>query len=443
MFIWHWLTRLSVGLLAFSRTPAHASINPLTEAVDRYQAALSQQNLLLALLARDQVDVALQKCAPPDAIDVTRLIELDAQLRKCTATLPLEDLPQWRQSLHPSATPWWWALDHRPKSRERWPWILLKGFLWVCLGVLWVLTASLGLEIVKRFLVGAPDGVSFVGTILTLFVAGGSLPLSKLAGSFIQGAFKTWPKPGTRSTLLLMFSLVTGTVFAGWLILSLWLRLPEMALGYNNDGLRALQEGNLTAAKQDFQRAAALDPDHVAPFYNLAYQFQESGLGDEALEWYQKAIENDLNFGAAYAGMGYVCNLQGEFERAEQVMLAGLVLKYREKDAEFAEVTRYRLLSYLGWTYFAQEKYGQAEAILREAIGQERHLKTLEEQTGQTCLSALPHYYLAQVYEQQDRAQEAIQQWRESKRFLVQDKWMDRGWILEADSHIANLEGKK
>jgi len=369
--------------------------------------------LLPVLLARDQVEVALGQTKPLPVDSARQLVELDGQLRQRVTEPALESLPDWRRTLHPPDTHWWWFLDQKTEEREQkndLPWVLLTG-------TLLMLTAPLAVEIVKRLWDGAPDTASVFGTLLTLLLAGS--PLFKRGQELAQWTLKrvSWLKPRFRAEAMTsMAALAFVAVLAGWLL------LPQFARVYNNQGFAALQAGNLTGAQQKFQRAVALNPDLVVPYYNLADVYQRINQPDEAHAWYQKAIERDLDFAPAYRGLGHLHNTQGEYEQAESVLLAGLTYLGDEAGEKEDVVARYELLADLGWAYFAQEQHQLAQKALEEAIDLEAQLERFEDEDGAQYRLALPHYYLAQIYEQMEQTTEAHQQWEDCLRLL------ERGW---------------
>lgn len=407
----------------------------LAASLDTYQTALDDSELLPALLARDQVEFALQQTRPIPAAPLQRLVPLDARLRDLARTASLTDLPAWRQILHPPDAAWWWTLDQEAREweekregRNDLPWVLLTG-------VLSVLTVPLMVEILRGLWEGAPDIGSIFGTLLALLLAGS--PLFDWGQELAKWMFQHIPRFEVRFRAEAMAGMAALTFV---LVLAARLLQPQLALLYNNWGHAALRAGNLKAAQHNFRRAVALSPDLVVPYYNLASVYQRIGRPDEALGWYQKAIERDLNFGPAYGGLGHLYNLEGEFAQAERVLLAGLECKYDEQDAQVETVTRYVLLSNLGWAYFAQERYESARAVLEAVVAMEGELKALGASEGTEYRSALPHYYLAQVYEQLDCPQEAIQQWEDCLRLLDENDWANRDWIATAWDHLDLLE---
>jgi tetratricopeptide (TPR) repeat protein len=219
-----------------------------------------------------------------------------------------------------------------------------------------------------------------------------------------------------------------------------------LAIIYNNQGFSELQNGNLTIAQRKFQRAVALNPDLVVPYHNVAEVYQQINRLEEAKNWYQKAIERDLDFAPPYRGLGHLYNLQGEHEEAKAILLAGLShFETQVKDGygeKAYQVTHYKLLSELGWAYFALDQVDLAQAALEQAIDLEAQIERLEEVEGTQYRQALPHYYLAQIYERLDRPDEAYEQWETCLRLL------EPGWGSEAKrtvvlSHIEALEAEQ
>jgi tetratricopeptide (TPR) repeat protein len=404
--------------------------------MEKYAQALDTlnddpQTLFPVLLARDQVEETLGKARPLPVESARQLVDLDGKLRQGVAEPALKTLSDWRQTLHPPNAHWWWFLDQKAEEREKkndLPWVLLTG-------TLVLLTVTLATEMFKRLLVGAPDALSTAGALIILLLTGS--PLFKRGQELSIRVLGRVPRLKPRFHAEAMAAMA---VIAFVLVGIGGLLLPQLALYYNNEGHRMLRVGNLAAAQRAFQRAAALNPDLVAPYQNLADVYGRIGHPDEAQTWYQKAIERDVNFAPAYRGLGHLYNLQGDFCQAEKVLLAGLDQKYSPEDADLETVTRYQLLSDLGWAYFAQERLDRAQAVLEAAISMEDEIKALGEQRGVEYRLALPHYILAQVYEQSAHPLEAIEQWEESLRFLDPENWADQEQIATALSHIEQLE---
>ncbi len=105
-------------------------------------------------------------------------------------------------------------------------------------------------------------------------------------------------------------------------------------------------------------------------------------------------------------------------------------------------VTRYGLLANLGWSYFGQGKTELAELTLMQAIEMEDELKQVGEAIGAEYRLALPHFYLAQIYEQAGDRQNAIVQWEECLRFLDATDWRQQERHFIAKQHLLTLIDK-
>jgi tetratricopeptide (TPR) repeat protein len=218
-----------------------------------------------------------------------------------------------------------------------------------------------------------------------------------------------------------------------------------MARSYNNTGIDDLAQGNIAAAQQAFLRAAALDPDLVVPSYNLAEIYVQIGALDTALSWYQRAIERDTNFVAAYRGLGHLYNLQGKPANAERTLLAGLDLATSDTATQgdaLAAAPRYTLLADLGWALFAQQRLARAQEALEEALQLEQRIAA-HQPPGTEYRIALPHSLLAQIYEQQGRRDDARRQWEDTVRLLDTQSWRDREQLAVARDHLHQLEEQK
>ena len=428
-------TRIIHCLIGDSARRSAPTPPSLAAMLEKYTQALDALTddvpmLLPLLLTRDRVEAALRKTQPPSSSQVQQLIALDERLCKQTSHLPLDNLPSWRQTLHPSDGHWWWFLDQKAAERERkndLPWRLLTG-------TLTLLTITLAAEILKRLWDGAPDTLSVFGSLLTLTLT--ASPLVKRRSEIAEWVVRRipWISPRFRAESLAALSALTFT-----LVLACRLLLPSLAIGYNNQGLAALQAGNLARARQKFQRAVALDPHQAISYYNLAKAYQGIAQTEEAQKWYQKSIEYNLNFTPAYREMGRLYNAQGEYQQAEQILEIGISRTETGGKEKETLVARYELLSELGRALFAQEIYTRAQEALEEALALEDTLRAFEEDDAAQYRLALPHYYLAQIYEQQERPADARQQW-EACLELEKPDWAPQEWHSMAQERIEALK---
>jgi tetratricopeptide (TPR) repeat protein len=432
----NWLIHILNWLISahrLSTAPSAPTEAPLAAALDEYRQALDMlnddaQTLLAILLTRDRVAVALQETKSRSIEQVQHALELDLQLDQQTDHRDLSDLSAWRQTLQPPETAWWWFLDQRSKAQKKeaetkekendLPWILLTGtFL--------LLTGTLAIEIIRRLWAGAPDTISIFGTLLVVLLA--SSPLFKRGQELAEWMLERVPrlKPRYRAEAMVgMAGLALGVVII------VWFTLPGLARLYNNRGVNALLAGDLTAARREFERVVALDPEQVVAYQNMADVYARIGRPAEAITWYQKAVERDLSFGPAYDGQSHVLDEQGDFQAAERIALAGLRPENEASQPDVALVSRYGLLSNLGRAYFEQERYERAQEALEAAVALEDELARLS-QGGGELRRAQPHYYLARLYERQADPEAAQIEWEETLRYLKEDNWADREWLAE------------
>lgn len=425
--------------LARKPPPTRKTDRPLMAALKHAEAALARSNgspqaFLAVLLARDEVELAYRQASYHPVELVQRCINLDQQLCQVSPEL-LTSLPAWRETVSPPETSWWWYLDRAAEARKQKAeareqendliWILLAG-------TLVLLTGALTLEIIKRLWTGASDLTATFGTLFTLLLTGS--PFTKRGQEAAQWMFKRIPRLTPRYQAEAMAAMAF-IAFIG--VLLLWVfGLPGLAVYYSNHGLDELLAGRVTAAQRSFQRAVALNPDQVVAYQNLADVYARIGQPDEAINWYKQAIAHDLNFGPAYARLSQTYNEQGKFEQATQIALAGLRPENKTRQADVALAAEYDLLANLGWAYFEQEKYDQAQEALEAALTLEPQLKSLEATQGQ-LRRALPHYYLAQIYEQRNKSEEALVQWRETLRFLNADNWGHQEWLAVVQAKLS------
>ena len=424
-----WLIRL-LQWLSGDQAPASAPAQPLKAALAQYNQALEglnddSQTLLPVLLARDQAEAALQKAKPPPSDQVRRLVELDAQLRQQMASASPKDLSTWRQTIRPPDAHWWWSLDQAAEKREAekdLPWVLLTG-------TLLALTLPLTLDIVKRLWDGAPDTISVFGTLLTLLLTGS--PLTKRGRELAEWLLKRIPRLKRH---LHAEAMAAMAFIAFVLVLAVRLLLPQLAEYYNDRGYDVSRAGNLTTARRNFQRAVALDADMAEGYYHLGTVYEEIARPDEAIAWYQRALEHDLDLGAAYNNLGRLYILQGNSELAVPLLQAGL--RHTGNETELEKVTRYRLLSNLGWAYHALEQPTRAREVLEQAVA-------LESELDVAFKSAVPHYYLALTYEALEQPDAALQQWEDSLRYLDSENPDQGGWDETIRVQLDELRGVK
>jgi len=422
----NWVFRLFGRIGGATSRPSQAS-PPLDAALDAYRQALETlndepQTWLSVLLARDWVEAARRQSLESSPETVQQLLALDAQLLQQATDLPEDTLSSWRRTLRPPESHWWWYPEREiqaERERRDLPWVLLAG-------TLTTLTFPLAVDIVRRLWDGAPDTVSVLGTLLTLLLTGS--PFTQRGREFVRWLLRRLP----RLSLHLRARAMAAMAFLAFLLVLVGrlLALPPLATAYNESGLAALQVGDLTAAQRRFQRAVALDPDFAVGYYHVANVYEEIGQPEEAIAWYRRALARDLNLAPAYSNLGRLYLLEGNAEQAVRVLQAGLNRATGEMEAD--RLTRYRLLSNLGWAYTALDQPALARRVLEETIA-------LEDVLDAVYRSAVPHYYLALTYEALGESEAALRQWEDSLRYLDPESPDQLGWEETIHTHLETL----
>ncbi len=408
--------------------------NALTEYTHALNAPVhAPDKLLIMLLSRDQVAEVLEQTTPRPVNEVKNLVGLDERFRNILLSQSDEQFKKiatWRKAISSSCTAesWWWQME-KSESHHAWDWV------WVSLTIIIIglIAIGPGFDILRRLLDGTPDSFSIVLAIATIFLTG-SPELIKWFLKWVdppQVDFYNYPK-----------KMFIGSLIMVVIILGVYGNLPRLATWYNNAGIEADRVGNLVLAQQYYQRAIALDPNQVVAYHNLAGSYEAIARPDEAEIWYQQAIERQANFVAAYRGLGHLYNTQGKPQLAEATLLAGLRLidpKATDKESVYEH---YRLLAELGWAYFAQKRYEFAQIRLEDAVALEVQLKQFEKEEKQENVyrKALPHYYLAQIYDNQSRPKEAYREWGDCFRLLQENDLITWEWYKQAKKRLAELE---
>jgi tetratricopeptide (TPR) repeat protein len=390
----------------------------LPTTVPEYQKALASyrqdnpQTLLALLLARDRVESCRIKQSPLTLDVINSLAQLDQQTIKII-TYELGDskkkdsISKWRRTYQPPKGFWWWYLDKEVADEQK-----ERDILWEALTVaLFISTATLATDIIRRLWAHTPDNWAIFGTILTLLIT--ASPFTKNGREYLQWLLRRIPRLSTRHHS----KIATATAFVSLLFIAIlrFAYLPNLAQSYNSRGVDALQNGHLNTARQYFQRAIAIDNNLAASYYNLAAGYEKIARYDESIAWYERAMDYDLQFAPAYNNLGRIYLLRNDPVKAQEVLTAGLLLLgSTDLEQEVTIVTRYRILTHLGQAYYEQGQFSIAALTLEETIA----IETGGELNSQFFASR-PHYYLALTYEALSRpSEEIIRQWEMALGYL-------------------------
>lgn len=409
----------------------------LETALSEYQEALDAlkpdepPTFLAVLLIRDRVETFRQKETVLSPINIQSLLQMDAQLRQRMSATLSQSLANWRLSLMPPSSHWWWYLDEQLAKKEK-----EKDLLWGILAVTcFILTVPLATDIIRRLWVHAPDNVAIISTLLILLIT--ASPFTQNGQELVQWLLRRFPRlPIHRhaeimaTTAFIAFMLIAGLRF---------LYLPRLAIIYNDLGVAAIQQGKLTIARQKLQQAVAINSDLASSYYNLAAAYETIARYDEAIKWYEQALDRDLDFAPAYNNLGRLYLEQGTPDNAQTVLLSGLaVLQNGSTPSTATEqqanlLTRYRLHTHLGQAYYEQEQFTLAAEQLVAALA----LETGGELES-AFFAARPHFYLALTYEALHHpSAEIVAQWEAALSYLTDED--PANWQAIITEHLSTL----
>jgi tetratricopeptide (TPR) repeat protein len=139
---------------------------------------------------------------------------------------------------------------------------------------------------------------------------------------------------------------------------------PEVA-GYQEKlgtVILQMEEPDLEAAKQAFERAIQLDPDLFKAYYKLAQVHERLDDPQHALELYTQAIQHGPRFLEAYSELGRLYADLGFLDQASRVLAAGLEVAIPQTQEEA------NLHYLLGSIYQQQRDYERAIQEFRAAL---------------------------------------------------------------------------
>ena len=390
--------------------------SPLAPTLTQYQTALqalaasdalSAQDALLILSARDALQSALASKPALIAMHLRQIQTLDEQLRAHSLRLVQGlDLAAYRQSYPVPASSWWWRLDEAqpPHPMDRFDW-LFNGL------TLTAWTASLALlsNIAGRFFSGGPDlvGASAVifSSLLTLLKARSDL--SETGSDPLEPALKALKVPGIWRAEAKLGS--TVILLSGLLLF--WHSLPWLSHLYNRRGVEQYHAGQLTLAEARFLRAAALAPDNLEARYNLGNVYEDWLKIDAAKQAYQAAAIGRVP--SAFNNLARLYIQEKNYDDAVSLLSDGLgETKVQTVNPE----DRYNLYKNLGWARFGQSRDEEAAAALTTAISISQQSILLPDQSQGRVSDYLnnrasAHCLLAQVLERQGESA-ALAEWQ-------------------------------
>lgn len=388
-----------------------------------------EEQVLNVLAARDAVQQLLADGAKLSGVQWRQLSQLDECLKQQTDQIIQNlDLEQWRKTVQPSESAWWWYCDVSKWEKFDWVW---NSINLVCLGI----SISLVVDTSSKLLTSQPG---FVGTLVIVFQS--ILTLLGGGGSLTQTGQKTREYLFTRFNIKKRY---WGFWSAGISLLLLVVlfnihgNLPKVAVWYKNWGVEHYQAREFDSALSDYEKAIALRPDYAEAHYHLGLLYEDSQQYDKARTEYQLAIQSDydalelLTRLKAHNNLGRLYILKNDYTAAIPALNTGLNLVDEEtaKTDKKIKNTQYALLKNMGWVQLGLKNYAEAESLLKEAIA-------LDPERGAAyCL-------FAQVLEGKKQQTEALTQWENCIIYADSGQPDEYQWLALAREKTAT-QGKQ
>jgi tetratricopeptide (TPR) repeat protein len=297
------------------------------DALDLFARSLphpSPQPLLAVLLARDCIEEHLPEKTRASAENIARLLELDARFQQLThqAHLDGDRLSEYRASLKPPESAWWWFPEKIPAPRSQQPWwSRCPNFVWNLGTVVCLVFAGTWITSTAQTF-SAAHGFDFVGTLATIgqgaglaVVAGGAL--TERGKKSVEQMLASTPIPPhwhAEVTFVVALSLAGGTWFINHSV------TPRVASFYYREGQEFYQKGEWAKAKKKYEQALSLNPDDPTEIqFSLGKIYEALGDLDRARSQYEKGLLE--SHPASLMGVGRVVLLKAIYD-GEPVRIA-------------------------------------------------------------------------------------------------------------------------
>lgn len=320
----------------------------------------------------------------------TRLKQLDSDLRRNQDKITtIIDLEEYRQLKSVPLENWWWFLKH-PLDKLDWLFNLITLF---SLGFSFAITV----EIMSRLLSGQGDIIlsiiAALQTGLTLWI-GQSLLMDK-PGAIINYFIRIISsKFNISKHLYAELAAVCSVIIAIIIFIIRIYLIPFISFFFNNLGIQQhyTDNPNLSKAYLFYQRSLSLNPDFIAPQYNLAEIYEQLSMDKKAKELYEKALLE--NYIPAYNNLGRLLILENQLSKAQVILKKGLFLSNKKDEEEMSEYelqhhlqNQYMLLKNLAWVSLKSNDNELTSKYIKEGL---EISKKLEKKYGSiNCLLAL------------------------------------------------------
>ncbi|MEM9770662.1 MAG: hypothetical protein AAF889_03515, partial [Cyanobacteria bacterium P01_D01_bin.73] len=420
--------------------------------------------VLAVLQARDELEDALRSHYDssgdkPSDVQLWELLELDDRLRNCAGVLyDAAPLDEWRQTLRPDESAWWWYLRRPIHRLDRYDW------LWSALSIVpLTATVSLLVDMSSRladgeFLVGSFAVV--IQSVLTLLTA--SSVLTETGRKAMKVVFDSLRIPSyfRQEMKLLLSVMVFGLTLTVHSMLPAWsnyyldLGKQELVGSLQQETTEQIATSdmplntgaNLANARFFFERAIAIDSKNIEAYYFLGRVYEEMKDLKKARANYQLALAQ--NFIHAYNALAYIYIKEEDLDKAYDLLQEGIRRADQQMSQQADPGTNsedesekgdsnhfksdaeliYALNKNLGWVRLLQGNYEDAEIVLDDAIVAYEALQKENPETAKV-VGGSAYCLFADSLDKQQRPEEAIPYWQQCQltndaRVAEQDRYL-------------------
>lgn len=173
-------------------------------------------------------------------------------------------------------------------------------------------------------------------------------------------------------------------------------------------GNDVLLKDGIPASRPFFEEALKFNPRNAPAYFGLAEVYSELNRDGEAIENYEKALENDPDLTEIYTPLGILYYQQGQIAKAETYLTKALATASGNTDAQ--------LQYFIGLVRYSQNRNDDALAAFRKAVSINPNLAEAFYQAGETLA-------------RQDKDREAISDYRRAVELKPAyfDAWLGLG----------------
>lgn len=157
------------------------------------------------------------------------------------------------------------------------------------------------------------------------------------------------------------------------------------------DGNNELVKGNVTIARERFERALRYNPKNSPAYFGLAEIYADQDKATEAVANYEKALANDKDLTEIYVPLGILYYQQGEIAKAEDLLTKAMAISPNDAETQY----------FLGLIRYSQNRNQEALVAFNKA-------KTLDP------TSAEAFYQAAETQVRLNKASDAIEDYKKA-----------------------------